>query len=381
MPLTSPSGTNQALKGNGFGNATWSQVPNIFITGSALKGDGFGNFTAVTGTGTNCVLVNGTSTACGGGGSFVYVGALSGIPATCTVGQLSFITDATAGQNQYNCTATNTWTQNLNSGASGANTALSNLAAVSINTSLLAQTGVDLGSAAKPFRNAFLFGAGTYGTTSFELTGTPTAARTVTLPDATDTVVELAVTQTLSNKTIDTGNGNVLKIAGNSLTGVRGNTTTVQLASGAVTTGHCADFDANGNLVDAGAVCANTSPQSATFNIGSQNLTTSPTLLSGMTITAPATGTFQFTAQILVSGGPGSNTDAAMALYINGSQFGILSQWQYLGSGITSVFAPVVGIWQAHVNIGDTIEIRGLQQSSGAWSVTGGTINIFRVGT
>ncbi len=48
---------------------------------------------------------------------FVYTGALSGIPATCTVGQIAFITNATAGQNQYNCTATNTWTQNT--GGSG----------------------------------------------------------------------------------------------------------------------------------------------------------------------------------------------------------------------------------------------------------------------
>lgn len=39
---------------------------------------------------------------------------------------------------------------------SGANAALSNLASVSINTSLLAQSGVDLGSASAPFRSGFL---------------------------------------------------------------------------------------------------------------------------------------------------------------------------------------------------------------------------------
>ncbi len=32
------------------------------------------------------------------------------LPATCTVGQIYFKTDATAGQNVYGCTATNTWT-------------------------------------------------------------------------------------------------------------------------------------------------------------------------------------------------------------------------------------------------------------------------------
>ena len=65
--------------------------------------------------------------------------------------------------------------------SSGANPALSNLASVSVNTSLLAQTGVDLGSTTKPFRNVFVFGSGTYGTNYFELTGTPTGTRVFTL--------------------------------------------------------------------------------------------------------------------------------------------------------------------------------------------------------
>jgi hypothetical protein len=43
--------------------------------------------------------------------SVVYVGVLASIPSTCTVGQLSFVTNATAGQNIYECAAANTWTQ------------------------------------------------------------------------------------------------------------------------------------------------------------------------------------------------------------------------------------------------------------------------------
>ena len=78
---------------------------------------------------------------------------------------------------------------------SGANAALSNLASVSINTSLLAQTGVDLGSTSHPFRNLYLFGSGTYGTDSWEFTGTPTANRTLTLPDASGTFALLTGTQ------------------------------------------------------------------------------------------------------------------------------------------------------------------------------------------
>ena len=50
---------------------------------------------------------------------FVYRGVLANIPATCVQGQLSFVTDATAGQQIYECSATNTWTQQLNSGGGG----------------------------------------------------------------------------------------------------------------------------------------------------------------------------------------------------------------------------------------------------------------------
>lgn len=113
------------------------------------------------------------------------------LPATCAVGEAFFKSNATAGQNIYECAALNTWTQQLNSGAGGASTALDNLASVNINTALLAQTGVDAGSTAKPFRDLYLFGAGSYGTTSLKLTGTPTAARVWTLPDRTDTVAGL----------------------------------------------------------------------------------------------------------------------------------------------------------------------------------------------
>lgn len=85
-----------------------------------------------------------------------------------------------------------------------ADAALDNLASVSINTSLLAQTGVDLGSTAKPFRHAYLWGSGTFGTTSLKLTGTPTGARVWTFPDTTDTVVGKATTDVLTNKTLTT---------------------------------------------------------------------------------------------------------------------------------------------------------------------------------
>jgi hypothetical protein len=87
-------------------------------------------------------------------------------------------------------------------GGSGATAALDNLASVNINSALLAQSGVDNGSTTKPFRNLFIYGGGTYGSTYIELTGTPTGTRVLTLPNATDTLVGQNTTDTLANKTL-----------------------------------------------------------------------------------------------------------------------------------------------------------------------------------
>jgi hypothetical protein len=51
--------------------------------------------------------------------AFVFIGLLANIPATCSVGQIAFVTNATAGQNIYECASANTWTQQLNSGGGG----------------------------------------------------------------------------------------------------------------------------------------------------------------------------------------------------------------------------------------------------------------------
>jgi len=87
-------------------------------------------------------------------------------------------------------------------GGGGASTALNNLAAVSINASLIPQTTLDLGAAATAWRDLYLYGAGVFGAASLKITGTPTGNRVITIPDATDTLVNLATIQTLVNKTL-----------------------------------------------------------------------------------------------------------------------------------------------------------------------------------
>jgi hypothetical protein len=80
----------------------------------------------------------------------------------------------------------------LGGGGGGANTALSNLTGVAINTTLLpgAAGTINLGSGTLPFGDLFLAGSsGTPGTNNFRITGASTSGtRTITLPDASGTV-------------------------------------------------------------------------------------------------------------------------------------------------------------------------------------------------
>ncbi len=80
----------------------------------------FGGFADLTVSGSHTVL---------GGASLIWnlsgaahtipaqVGAAASRPSACTVGEKYFANDATAGQNDYYCTSTNVWTQQLNSGS------------------------------------------------------------------------------------------------------------------------------------------------------------------------------------------------------------------------------------------------------------------------
>lgn len=110
---------------------------------------------------------------------------VSALPATCTTVGSAASSNAVLYQGRvYQCTATDTWTATL---VSGALPALSNLSSVAINTTLLPGTNntIDLGSTAKWFRDAYL---GTSASFYSRFVVTPTANRTITFPDATITV-------------------------------------------------------------------------------------------------------------------------------------------------------------------------------------------------
>lgn len=162
------------------------------------------------------------------------VGTVANLPGTCTTGEVYMATDATSGQMMYQC-KTNVWTQQLNSGAAGAGTALDNLASVNINTALLAQTGIDAGSSAKPFRNLFFYGTGTYGTNRFKLDGACATGVTctVTFPDVAASTLVYAGGPggTPSSITLTNASGTAASLTAGITNGLKSATTTVSVSA------------------------------------------------------------------------------------------------------------------------------------------------------
>jgi hypothetical protein len=128
----------------------------------------------------------------------------------------------TPGTNQFELTGTSTggvrtvtfpdksgtvaMTVDIPSVTNFATKALDNLASVAIATALLPNAAgtIDFGSSSKPWKGIYFAGtSGTPATMNFYLTGASTSGlRTWTFQDASDTVVGLATSDTLTNKTL-----------------------------------------------------------------------------------------------------------------------------------------------------------------------------------
>lgn len=216
--LTVPSGGNLNLNSGSY------QIGGTSVLSSSTLGSGV-TASSLTSVGT---IATGTWN-----GSVITVAYGGTGQSTFTKGDILVATGSTTltklavGTDNYILTADSAQASGVkwaaNTGGAAASQALDNLVSVNINASLLFQTGLDVGSAAKAARNLYLYGAGTYGTTSFKLDGTPTAARTLTFQDASYTVIGRDTTDTLTNKTYDTaGTGNTFKINGTTISAVTG---------------------------------------------------------------------------------------------------------------------------------------------------------------
>ncbi len=235
-------------------------------------------------------------------------GVDASLPGTCVLGQMYEATDTFK---LYICDGTNTF--HAYGGVSGANQALSNLASVSVNTALLFQSGVDAGSTAKPARDLYFYGSGTYGTTYHKLTGTPTGARTITFPDSTGTVLTSATPVTVAQG----GTGLGVGTSG----GVPYYSGTTAITSSALL--------ASGKAVFGGGA-------------GAAPTTTNPLTVSGNDLTW---GNASGTTHIFINGAGSSTTASVFFQYVGSNKF----EWRYTqgSAAFWGVNSTLGTIWMA----------------------------------
>jgi len=110
----SPGGLTVSTLGlpSGASNPASCAVGQLFFNTGATVGQNL----------QGCTATNSWTQQAGGGGaaSSIASGPTSGLPSSCSTGAVYFATDQPAAQQLYTCSATNTWTQILGFGGSGA---------------------------------------------------------------------------------------------------------------------------------------------------------------------------------------------------------------------------------------------------------------------
>lgn len=199
-PSAISTGSHNIILGNGMTAAT-PTASNQMDLGDVLLCTGINGPSSSNCTAEGNFKVNGTLSLAAASGILdmhaglhttpSLVGTTAAKPATCTVGEEYFANDATAGQNIFECGTTNTWTQQLNSGAAGMSTSGSNAAATAVGASWIpgAANTDALGSAPLPWTQLFL-GVAANKSLSVANLAALTANRTVFTPDANSMMVQ-----------------------------------------------------------------------------------------------------------------------------------------------------------------------------------------------
>jgi hypothetical protein len=198
-----------------------------------------------------------------------------------------------------------------------------------LNTCTL-DTANNLSVASVTFTSLLVNGGGAGSATlSYANTATSSAIVIPTIA-AGDTLVGKATTDTLTNKTFNTaGTGNVFQINSVGITAVKGNSATVQLNNGALTSGNVITSDANGNTVDGGVVAtgyqmqlkttANHSPNDTTIYYWGNTATPNSTYGNGMYMVVPKACTVKRVVYTVCNSGGtvGSNETVALVVRLN----------------------------------------------------------------
>jgi len=181
-------------------------------------------------------IINGSRTLLGNwdaSGAFTTKPAKSGtsLPATCGVGEMFFKTNATPGANLYLCTSTNTWT--AVQGGSGSGTVTNTGGTLTLDLPL--------------------FGAG--GNDSKVGTKTGTGTQVVVSQSPAIVTPTIADFTNMAHGHTNAAGGGQLGVSAHTTASLTGNGTKLATAAGTLTSGNCAKFDANGNIVDNGSAC------------------------------------------------------------------------------------------------------------------------------
>lgn len=176
------------------------------------------------------------------------------LPATCTIGDIYFKTDATAGQNQYYCTATNTWTQQTGGGGavgSAGAVQASNGSGANADSGCTATTGAmsctkfaASGSGAGGFAS-FVPNAGVTGTTAkllAKINSSGAAVIATTSDTSTPTFITLATDATIGCTAGTTGNACLVSAGQGTCTADAGGITAGHFViTSTATNGRCMD--------------------------------------------------------------------------------------------------------------------------------------------